>query len=135
MSKTTLESSRSQLEARLKELQPFREEAREIERVLDAFKGRVPRKRPASAERPTRQVDRATELLGVIRKNPGISIAAAAERMNMEPNYLYRIGRRLAEDGQIVTTDTEGYGKGYVVASEKVEETQPEVSQEEASTC
>jgi uncharacterized small protein (DUF1192 family) len=44
---------------------------------------------------------RANQALELVRTRPGITIPQIAESMKIEPNYLYRVMPRLADDGQV----------------------------------
>ncbi|HZU40662.1 MAG TPA: hypothetical protein VE992_06405 [Solirubrobacteraceae bacterium] len=44
---------------------------------------------------------RATQALELVRERPGITIPEIAQRMGIEPNYLYRVMPRLVTDGQV----------------------------------
>ena len=44
---------------------------------------------------------RANQALELVRATPGITIPQIAEKMGIEPNYLYRVMPRLATDGQV----------------------------------
>jgi hypothetical protein len=44
---------------------------------------------------------RANQALELVRTQPGITIPQIAESMRIEPNYLYRVMPRLAEEGQV----------------------------------
>jgi hypothetical protein len=44
---------------------------------------------------------RANQALELVRDRPGITIPQIAEAMKIEPNYLYRVLPRLANDGQV----------------------------------
>jgi hypothetical protein len=55
--------------------------------------------------RPTRGrrggATRANQALELVRGKPGITIPEIAKSMGIEPNYLYRVLPRLAQEGQI----------------------------------
>jgi Winged helix-turn-helix DNA-binding len=44
---------------------------------------------------------RANQALELVRAQPGITIPQIAEKMGIEPNYLYRVMPRLLENGQV----------------------------------
>ncbi|MGA9857509.1 MAG: hypothetical protein WBQ18_06570, partial [Solirubrobacteraceae bacterium] len=44
---------------------------------------------------------RANQALELVRSQPGITIPQIAEALKIEPNYLYRVMPKLAEDGQV----------------------------------
>jgi hypothetical protein len=66
---------------------------------------------PATRSRTTRKPGRprgrrggntrANQALELVRTQPGITITQIAESMRIEPNYLYRVMPRLAEEGQV----------------------------------
>jgi hypothetical protein len=66
---------------------------------------------PATRSRTTRRPGRprgrrggntrANQALELVRTQPGITIPQIAESMRIEPNYLYRVMPRLAEEGQV----------------------------------
>jgi hypothetical protein len=64
-------------------------------------------RRPAARRRPgrprgrSRSGTRANQALELVRGTPGITIPQIAEKMGIEPNYLYRVMPRLATDGQV----------------------------------
>jgi hypothetical protein len=65
------------------------------------------RRRAAAARRPgrprgrSRGGTRANQALDLVRATPGITIPQIAEKMGIEPNYLYRVMPRLATEGQV----------------------------------
>lgn len=54
---------------------------------------------------------RAEQFRTLVQENPGISVADAAKRMKIQPNYLYRVASGLEKDKAIKKD-----GKGYVAA-------------------
>lgn len=126
----TLDKARSLIEDRLQELN---EERTRLERALADLKGtrRGPgrprggsgngRRRSASAgsgtqsgkrRRRRRGGTRAEQALKHIQENPGIRASEIATKMNIKPNYVYRVMSELQSDGK-VTKD----GRGYTAAS------------------
>jgi hypothetical protein len=120
---------RSDLEKRLRELEPLIKEHAQVREALDALKGagvrvqRVQRaatsavRRPRSANastatrgpgRPRGTTARAQEALKLVHRHPGITIGEMAKRMKIKPNYLYRILPHLEKDGKVNKRD-----KGY----------------------
>jgi hypothetical protein len=107
-----------EIDDRLREL---KEEVSRLEAARSALTGgrrgpgrpRAARGRPASATRTTtrrrpgrprgrsRSGTRANQALELVRSSPGITIPQIAEKMGIEPNYLYRVMPRLASDGQV----------------------------------
>ena len=59
------------------------------------------RRRPGRPRGRSRGGTRANQALELVRSTPGITIPQIAERMGIEPNYLYRVMPRLATDGQV----------------------------------
>jgi hypothetical protein len=51
---------------------------------------------------------RANQALELVRSRPGITIPQIAQRLKIEPNYLYRVMPKLVSDGQ-VKQDGRGY--------------------------
>ena len=117
---------RSDLEKRLRELEPFIKEHQHLHEALDALKGvgtRAERavkstaKSPRSATartatrgpgRPRGTGGRAQDALKLVHLHPGITIGELAKRMKIQPNYLYRILPHLEKDGKVKKRD-----KGY----------------------
>ena len=122
----TVSKIRSDLEKRLRELEPLVQEHAHVREVLNALKGvgaRAERaaastaKRArstaatASAKRPGRPRgtgSRAQEALKLVHKHPGITIGELANRMKIKANYLYRVLPQLQKEGKIEKRD-----KGY----------------------
>jgi hypothetical protein len=74
-------------------------------------KGSTTRRRSTNGRRRRgrRGGTRAEQALKVVRENPGITVSAAARKMNIkQPNYLYRVMNQLEADGAVSKT-----GKGY----------------------
>jgi CRP-like cAMP-binding protein len=59
------------------------------------------RRRPGRPRGRSRSGTRANQALELVRSTPGITIPQIAEKMGIEPNYLYRVMPRLATDGQV----------------------------------
>jgi hypothetical protein len=116
---------RSELEKRLRELEPHVKEHAQIKEALAKLADTVSprgRTRPdapvahATTEAPTRrrraaatrrgrpqkgQPSRSDQFLEVVRANPGIKISEAAKQMGIGPNYLYRVRNDLLKTGKI----------------------------------
>jgi hypothetical protein len=120
-----LSELRDSLEKRLRELEPLIKEHAQIREALDAIKGvgkraeaaagaarrgRTARARTASRGpgRPRGTGGRAQEVLKLVHKQPGITLAELARRMKIQPNYLYRVLPHLVKDGKVTKRD-----KGY----------------------
>jgi hypothetical protein len=58
-------------------------------------------RRPGRPRGRSRGGTRANQALELVRSSPGITIPQIAEKMGIEPNYLYRVMPRLASDGQV----------------------------------
>jgi hypothetical protein len=58
-------------------------------------------RRPGRPRGRSRSGTRANQALDLVRSTPGITIPQIAEKMGIEPNYLYRVMPRLATDGQV----------------------------------
>jgi hypothetical protein len=127
-----LTQKRAEIEQRLEELRPLRDEYTRLERAKAALEGAAggatgrPRGRPrgrsingsGSRSRSTssgngrrrRSGGRAGEALDLVRRNPGITISEMGERLGMrQHNYLYRIMAALQSEGAV-----EKQGRGFV---------------------
>ena len=51
--------------------------------------------------RPRGSGTRALQAEKLVRENPGITISDLAKRMNIKPNYLYRVMPQLQKDGKV----------------------------------
>jgi predicted HTH transcriptional regulator len=71
---------------------------------------RAPRAATATRRRPGRPRGRqsggtrANQAVTLIRENPGITIPQLAEKLKIQPNYLYRVVPKLVSDG-LITKD------------------------------
>ena len=122
----TLNKIRSDLEKRLRELEPMIEEDAHVREALDALKSagtRVERTVTTAAKRsraattsaatrgpgrPRGTGGRAQEALKLVHRHPGITIGEIAKRMKIQANYLYRVLPHLEKEGKIKKRD-----KGY----------------------
>jgi hypothetical protein len=113
-----VDSTVKEIDDRLREL---KEEVSRLEAARTALVGGRrgpgrPRAAPATTTRTTRRTTgrrpgrprgrsrggtRANQALELVRGTPGITIPQIAEKMGIEPNYLYRVMPRLATDGQV----------------------------------
>jgi len=115
-----LDQARSLIEKRLKELD---DERKRLERALAEMKGTKrgpgrPRgsssgRRRSSAtgakrRRRRRGGTRAEQALKHVVENPGIRASEIATKLNIKPNYVYRVMSELSEDGK-VKKDGRGY--------------------------
>jgi hypothetical protein len=132
-----LTEQRAAIDNRLKELRPLYEEYLQLEKAKDALEGvggAAPRRRgpgrpPGSrnAATTTRRAssgngrrrrrrsggaNRADQVLGVIRENPGISVSEIGDRLGMkQKNYLYRVVGNLQSEGAVKKD-----GRGFTAA-------------------
>jgi hypothetical protein len=115
----TLNQIRTDLEKRLRELEPLVQEHAHVRQALDALKGagshvhrphRSGAKRPVAATptaaptrrgRPQGSGARAQQALKLVHAHPGITIAEMAKRMKIAPTYLYRVLPQLERAGKI----------------------------------
>src|SRR5436305_587052 len=110
-----VDSARRQIEARLREL---RDEVRRLEAAASALDGGTARRRgpgrprgsgsstaarrgPARRGRRRGSGTRAAQAEKLVRENPGITISNLAKKMNIKPNYLYRVLPQLQQDGKV----------------------------------
>lgn len=122
-----LSGVRSDLEKRLRELEPLIEEHAQVRQALDALNGAGLRMRTVGKAAPARRSPapdtgdtasrrgrprgtsaRAQEAMRLIHRQPGISVAEMAKRMKIKPHYLYGLLPGLEKEGGIVKRD-----KGY----------------------
>ncbi|MCB0864674.1 MAG: winged helix-turn-helix domain-containing protein [Solirubrobacterales bacterium] len=105
-----LDQARSLIEERLKELD---DERKRLERALADLKGtrRGPgRPRGSSASsasgsgrkrRRRRGGTRSDQALKQVQENPGIRASEIASKLNIKPNYVYRVMSDLEKDGKV----------------------------------
>ena len=122
-----LSTLRSDLEKRIREIEPLIEEHARLRHALAALKGvggspagegssAAPKRRVrvtrAGAKgrrgRPRGSGARAQQVLRLVGEQPGITISELAQRLKIQPNYLYRVVPGLLKDGKL-----EKRGKGY----------------------
>ena len=122
-----LHNLRSDVQKRIRELEPLVKEHAELRRVLQNLpqptkatrsvtrrarrsNGAAPSTPPGSGRRgrPRRSGSRAQEALRLVQRHPGMTVGELATRMKIKPNYLYRLLPQLQKDGKIVKRD-----KGY----------------------
>jgi hypothetical protein len=131
-----LTEQRAAIDNRLKELRPLYEEFLQLEKAKEALEGvggaprrRGPGRPPGSrnASTTTRRAssgngrrrrrgrkggNRADQVLGVIRENPGISVSEIGDRLGMkQKNYLYRVVGNLQSEGAVKKD-----GRGFTAA-------------------
>ena len=68
----------------------------------------TPRRSPGRPRGRRGGSTRATQALDLVRSQPGITIPQIAQELKIEPNYLYRVMPKLADEGQ-VTRDGQGW--------------------------
>jgi hypothetical protein len=112
-----LDEKRTEIDGRLRELQPFVDEYRRLEKAASALAevGGARRAAPAARRRrrrtgaattrrgrPRGSGTRAKQALELVRARPGITIAEMADSMKIKANYLYRVMPTLQSEGQVV---------------------------------
>ena len=132
-----LKTTREEIAARLRELEPLVEEYRQLEAAVAALAGlpgatravRVPRRgrapaRPGRARkstgaasagrrgRPRGSGTRALQTLELVKARPGITIPEIATEMGIKQNYLYRVLPGLEKDGKVVKRDRGWHATG-----------------------
>jgi hypothetical protein len=132
-----LKTTREEIAARLRELEPLVEEYRQLEAAAAALAGlpgatrtvRAPRRgrapaRPARARkstgaasagrrgRPRGSGTRALQTLELVKARPGITIPEIATEMGIKQNYLYRVLPGLEKDGKVVKRDRGWHATG-----------------------
>ena len=121
-----LDQARSLIETRLKELD---DERKRLERALSDLKGtrRGPgrprgsssgsnggsRRSSGSGKRRRRRRGgtRADQALKHVTENPGIRASEIASKMNIKPNYVYRVMSELESDGKVEKKGREYHAK------------------------
>jgi len=122
-----LSTLRSDLEKRIREIEPLIEEHGRLRHALEALKGvggspagdgpsAGPKRRgrvtragaPGRRGRPRGSGVRAQQVVRLVGEQPGITISELAQRLKIKPNYLYRVVPGLLKDGTL-----EKRGKGY----------------------
>jgi hypothetical protein len=132
-----LKTTREEIAARLRELEPLVEEYRQLEAAAAGLAGlpgatrtvRAPRRgrapaRPARARkstgaasagrrgRPRGSGTRALQTLELVKARPGITIPEIATEMGIKQNYLYRVLPGLEKDGKVVKRDRGWHATG-----------------------
>jgi hypothetical protein len=122
-----LSTLRSDLEKRIREIEPLIEEHARLRHALEALKGvggstagegssagpkrrvRVTRVGATGRRgRPRGSGARAQQVVRLVGEQPGITISELAQRLKIKPNYLYRVVPGLLKDGKLAKR-----GKGY----------------------
>ena len=132
-----LKTTREEIAARLRELEPLVEEYRQLEAAAAGLAGlpgatrtvRAPRRgrapaRPGRARkstgaasagrrgRPRGSGTRALQTLELVKARPGITIPEIATEMGIKQNYLYRVLPGLEKDGKVVKRDRGWHATG-----------------------
>ena len=108
----TLDKARALIEERLRELD---DERKKLEKALSNLGGKRGPGRPrgsgtgarrASSSAPKRRRrrrggTRADQALKHVTENPGIRASEIASKMNIKPNYVYRVMSELESDGKV----------------------------------
>lgn len=117
---TVKDEVRSQVEERIKELQPLVFEYEQLQRIAAAIDGDAEvQPGPAGRAAPRRKLRRtgpgrqghsarAEQAQQLISAEPGITVADLAEKMGIGPTYLYRVLPRLEREGKLRKE-----GRGY----------------------
>jgi CRP-like cAMP-binding protein len=72
---------------------------------------------------------RAMQVLELVQGQPGITIPQMAERLHIQPNYLYRVLPRLAESGEVSRTEQGWHPGGAELAPTRVDGALPAVTE------
>ncbi len=117
-----LERAKREIRERLEELYPLVEERDRLRAVLEALEGgegekpasrRAARQRgrPTTSRRAGRG-ERRTQLLEVLRSEPGLRPSEAARRMGVNPSQVHSLVRRLEGRGALERRDGALYPSG-----------------------
>lgn len=121
----TLDKARTLIEARIRELD---DERKQLEKALSNLGGKRgpgrPRGSTSSAgsrrgsgaapkrRRRRRGGTRADQALKHVTENPGIRASEIASKMNIKPNYVYRVMSELESDGKVTKKGREYHPSG-----------------------
>jgi sugar-specific transcriptional regulator TrmB len=108
----TLDKARTLIEARIRELD---DERKQLEKALSNLGGKRGPGRPRGSTSTTRRGSggapkrrrrrrggtRADQALKHVTENPGIRASEIASKMNIKPNYVYRVMSELESDGKV----------------------------------
>ena len=108
----TLDKARSLIEARIREID---DERKQLEKALSNLGGKRGPGRPRGSGTGTRRSSggtpkrrrrrrggtRADQALKHVTENPGIRASEIATKMNIKPNYVYRVMSELESDGKV----------------------------------
>jgi hypothetical protein len=116
----TIDAARKAIEDRISTL---RDELKRLETAATALGGAATRRtrrgpgRPRKTGggtgrrgRPRGSGARAAQAEKLVRANPGITISELAKKMNIKPNYLYRVLPLLQKDGKVRKRDKGWHG-------------------------
>ena len=117
-----LERAKREIRERLEELYPLIEERDRLRAVLEALEGGEGQKRasgraarqrgrPTTSRRAGRG-ERRTQLLELLRAEPGLRPSEAAKRMAVNPSQVHSLVRRLEEQGALERRDGALYPSG-----------------------
>ena len=115
------------IEARLDELQPAVEEWEKLMGALRLLRGDSAKRGPGGSRRPTGRKPgrprgsghRGAEALGVLRDQPGMTVAEIAAAIGTHRNYLFRVLPTLQEQGLLVKQGPRWYPVGAEPAANK----------------
>jgi len=109
----TLDKARTLIEARIREID---DERKQLEKALSNLGGKRRPGRPRGSGTGTRRSSsggtpkrrrrrrggtRADQALKHVTENPGIRASEIASKMNIKPNYVYRVMSELESDGKV----------------------------------
>jgi sugar-specific transcriptional regulator TrmB len=108
----TLDKARTLIEARIREID---DERKQLEKALSNLGGKRGPGRPRGSGTGTRRSSgsapkrrrrrrggtRADQALKHVTENPGIRASEIATKMNIKPNYVYRVMSELESDGKV----------------------------------
>jgi CRP-like cAMP-binding protein len=112
---TTIDDARSLIEQRLRDLTEEEQKLRKVIKHLSEANSRngpgrprgsrsAPQRTSPASGKPRRSRKggtRAKHALGFIEKNPGSTATQVAEKLKIQPSYVYRVLGDLAKDGKI----------------------------------
>lgn len=112
--KSAVNQAEDLLESRLAELRPLVDEFHSVERTLlnireefahGQIHHRPKAKSPTPRKRHRPMVNRSNQFEELVTNEPGITVAQAAKRLDIQPNYLYRIAKQLVDEGKLIKKD------------------------------
>jgi hypothetical protein len=107
-----VDAVKSDIRTRLEEIEPLIAEADQLRAMLAAAEGKEsssvsPSPQPRRRRRRSNGGNRREQFVKLVKDNPGISVSEAAQRMGIEPNYLYRVAADAAKSGEVEKKDRE----------------------------